>query len=95
MDFAPIIRTELCANYFITTTDEHYLEFVLEGQLLAPSSPSNHAIAYLKDSMVQVNPFVRRAGSNSVLYVYIDQAVRAMRRARITRTAVLDRPISR
>jgi hypothetical protein len=45
--------------------------------------------------MVQVKDIVRRAGSNLVLYVYIDHAVRAMRRARMTRAAVVDRPFSR
>lgn len=48
-----------------------------------------------EDSMVQVKPFVRRAGPNSVLYLYIDQAERAMRRAKITSAAVLERPFAR
>ncbi len=39
--------------------------------------------------MVQVKPLASRAGSNSVLQVYIDQAVRAIRHAGVTRTALL------
>ena len=45
-----------------------------------------------EDSMVQVKADVSRFGSKVVLWVYIDQAVRAMRRARITSAAVVGKP---
>jgi len=38
--------------------------------------------------MVQVKAFVKRVGSNAVSYAYIDQAARAIRRARMTKVPV-------
>ena len=47
-----------------------------------------------EDSMVYVNAFLKRVGSNSRLWVYIDQAIRARRRAITTSDAVLESPFA-
>ena len=58
-------------------------------------APTRLRLKTRKDSMVHVKTFVIRSGSNAVLWVYIDQAVRAMRRARTTNAAVVDSPRAR